>query len=80
MHSFAYSIYSLYLHVSILLIIIYPLEVKAKIYAHVHTVSYFIKLVQQPFQSVDLLDPIVGSQRNEIHGNQVFRIVILDSF
>lgn len=28
-----------------------------------------IKLVQQPFQSVDLLDPVVGSQRNEIHGN-----------
>ena len=27
------------------------------------------KLVQQPFQSVDLLDPVVGSQRNEIHGN-----------
>lgn len=37
-------------------------------------------LMQQPFQSVDLLDPVVGSQRNKIHGNQVFRIVILDTF
>ena len=39
-----------------------------------------IKLAQQPFQSVDLFDPVVGSQRNESHGNQVFRIVILDAF
>ncbi len=39
-----------------------------------------ISLAQQPFQSVDLFDPVVGRQRNEIHGNQVFRIVILDTF
>ena len=31
--------------------------------------DYDAWLVQQPFQSVDLLDPVVGSQRNEIHGN-----------
>ena len=36
-------------------------------------------LVEQPFQGVDLLDPIVRSKRDKIHSNQVFRIVILDT-
>ena len=44
------------------------------------TRKYFCaKLIQQPLQCIDLLNPIVGSQRHKIHSNQVLWIVIPDA-
>jgi hypothetical protein len=44
------------------------------------TLHFGIVIPQQPVQDVALLDPVMRSQGRVIHGQKIFRIVVLDSF